>query len=79
MRKVKQKRSGGFRLESLLEPQHLSGTCHQADKGIPLGRSTGRTHNHTPGKHRVPVQSLGLSPLYRGYRKRPAAATTPAV
>jgi len=79
MRKVKQQRSGGFRLESLVAPQHVTGSGYQADPGIPGGRTTGRTRNYTSGHPRGLIKSVWLYPFCRGVGKRFAMPTTHTV
>ena len=62
-------------LETFVEQQRFAGTCYQADNWIPVGQTRGRSRNHNSGDPRVPVKSVWLYPLYRGFRRLLASAS----
>lgn len=57
-------------LETFVEQRRFAGTCYQADNWIHVGQTTGRTRNHKSGEPKVPVKSVWLYPLCRGFRQR---------
>ncbi len=56
-------------LETFVEQQRFTGTCYKAANWIPVGQTTGRTRNHNSGDPMVPVKSVWLYPLQRGFRQ----------
>jgi hypothetical protein len=62
-------------LETFVEQQRFAGTCYQADNWIPVGQTRGRSRNHNSGDPRVPVKSVWLYPLCRGFRQALMAPT----
>lgn len=62
-------------LETFIEQPRFAGTCYKADNWIRVGQTTGRTRNQQSGAPRVPVKSVWLYPLHRGFRQALAALT----
>jgi len=62
-------------LETFIEQRRFAGTCYQADNWIRVGRTRGRSRNHNSGDPKVPVKSVWLYPLCRGFRQALAAPT----
>lgn len=62
-------------LETFVEQRRFAGTCYQADNWIRVGQTTGRSRNHNRSDPRVPVKSVWLHPLHRGFRSVLAAHT----
>ncbi len=62
-------------LETFVEQARFAGTCYKAANWIRVGQTTGRTRNHRCGEPRVPVKSIWLYPLCRGFRQRLMAPT----
>ncbi|MCP4409905.1 MAG: DUF4338 domain-containing protein [Gammaproteobacteria bacterium] len=56
-------------LETFVEQRRFAGTCYQADNWIQVGRTRGRSRNHNSGDPGVPVKSVWLYPLCRGFRR----------
>ncbi len=62
-------------LETFVEQGRFAGTCYKADNWIHVGQTTGRTRNHNSGDPTVPVKSVWLYPLHRGFRGALVART----
>jgi len=62
-------------LETFVEQRRFAGTCYKADNWIRVGQTRGRSRNHNSGDPTVPVKSVWLYPLCRGFRQ---ALTAPA-
>ncbi len=62
-------------LETFIEQRRFAGTCYQADNWIRVGRTRGRSRNHNSGDPKVPVKSVWLYPLCRGFRRLLTAPT----
>lgn len=62
-------------LETFVEQRRFAGTCYQADNWIRVGQTTGRSRNHNRCDPRVPVKSVWLYPLHRGFRSALAVHT----
>jgi len=62
-------------LETFVEQRRFAGTCYQADNWIRVGQTTGRSRNHNSGDPTVPVKSVWLYPLRRGFRDALVAHT----
>lgn len=60
-------------LETFVEQRRFAGTCYKADNWIHVGQTTGRTRNHSSTEPTVPVKSIWLYPLRRGFRQVLAA------
>lgn len=56
-------------LETFVEQRRFAGTCYKADNWIHVGQTTGRTRNHHSGEPKVPVKSVWLYPVCRGFRQ----------
>lgn len=63
-------------LETFVEQQRFAGTCYQADNWICVGQTRGRSRNHKSGDPRVPIKSVWLYPLCRGFRRLLVAPPT---
>ncbi len=57
-------------LETFVEQPRFAGTCYKAANWILVGRTTGRTRNHSRGTPMAPVKSVWLYPLHRSFQKR---------
>ncbi len=56
-------------LETFVEQRRFAGTCYQADNWIPVGQTRGRSRNHNSRDPRVPIKSVWLYPMCRGFRR----------
>jgi hypothetical protein len=62
-------------LETFVEQGRFAGTCYLADNWIHVGQTRGRSRNHNSGDPTVPVKSVWLYPLCRGFRQALTAPT----
>jgi len=58
-----------FLLETFVEQDRFAGTCYRADNWIWVGKTRGRSRNHSNGDPMVPVKSVWLYPLCRRFRQ----------
>jgi len=56
-------------LETFVEQARFAGTCYLADNWTCVGETRGRSRNHNSGDPTVPVKSIWLYPLSRGFRQ----------
>jgi hypothetical protein len=62
-------------LETFVEQGRFAGTCYLADNWTHVGQTRGRSRNHNSGDPTVPVKSVWLYPLCRGFRQALTAPT----
>ncbi|MCD6188234.1 MAG: DUF4338 domain-containing protein [Desulfuromusa sp.] len=62
-------------VETFVEQNRFAGTCYKADNWQCVGKTRGRSRNHSNGDPMVPVKSVWLYPLCYRFRQKLTAQT----